>query len=241
MYDNLGLVEHCKKWLDYPTRYGWGCWGQPVSDSIIAAKARQYPGHYDQARQATLRKLIGKAWLIDCVGLIKNYYWGMAPGGSKVLYTAKTDVSADDMYYRAGVKGPISNMPELPGICVQLPGHIGVYIGAGKVIESTRGVFGDGVVTTKLTARKWVHWLQCPYIEYREEEEEVTLDEFKKLYKEMIAETHGNEPSDWAKDASQMAIDSGVFSGDGSGNYDWQEPVTREALAVILGKAGIIK
>ena len=71
----------------------------------------------------------------------KNYYWGMTPGGTKVNYIAKTDVSADDMYYRARIKGPISNMPDVPGLCVQLPGHIGVYIGGGQVIESTRGVF----------------------------------------------------------------------------------------------------
>ncbi len=180
MYNNFDLVDHCKEWLKYPTRYGWGCWGQPVSDSIITSKARQYPGHYDRSRQAQLRKLIGKAWLIDCVGLIKNYYWGMTPGGSKVNYIAKTDVSADDMYYRARIKGPISNMPDLPGICVQLPGHIGVYIGGGKVIESTRGAFGDGVVVTKLTARKWVHWLQCPYITYFTKEEvlDVALDKW---------------------------------------------------------------
>lgn len=178
--DNFGLVEHCKKWLQYPTRYGWGCWGQVISDSIITSKARQYPSHYDSARRAQLQKLIGKAYLIDCVGLIKNYYWGMTPGGTKVAYVGSTDVSADGMYSRAQVKGPISSMPDLPGLCVQLPGHIGVYIGNGKVIESTRGVFGDGVVTTNLNARKWVHWLQCPYITYLTKEEvlDVALDKW---------------------------------------------------------------
>lgn len=239
MYDNYGLVEHCKKWLNYPTRYGWGCWGQMAGESIIATKARQYPTHYDLARQAQLRQLIGKVWLVDCVGLIKNYYWGMTPGGTKVEYIARTDVSADDMYYRASVRGLIHTMPDKPGLCVQLPGHIGVYVGGGKVIESTRGVFGDGVVTTNLSNRKWVHWLQCPYIEYKEAEE-VTLEEFKKLYNEMVAEKKGDNPSSWAEEHCEKAKAVGVISGDGQGNYNWQDPVSREALATILSQAKLI-
>ena len=226
MYNNLGLVDHCKAWLKYPTRYGWGCWGQPASDSIITAKARQYPGHYDRSRQTELRRLIGKAWLIDCVGLIKNYYWGMTPGGTKVNYIAKTDVSADDMYYRARIKGPISNMPDVPGLCVQLPGHIGVYIGGGQVIESTRGVFGDGVVITKLKDRRWIHWLQCPFIEYVKEEEE------------LIYKTIADVP-DWGRPLVQKLIDRKSLAGDGKGNINLPES-TLKTLA-ILEREGIIK
>lgn len=228
MYNNNGLVEHCKAWLKYPTRYGWGCWGQPVSESIITAKAKQYPDHYDYARQSQLRKLIGKAWLIDCVGLIKNYYWGMVPGGTKVEYQLKTDVSADDMYYRASIKGIMRNMPDQTGICVQLPGHIGVYIGDGKVIESTRGVFGDGVVVTKLTDRKWEHWLQCPYIEYKAKEEE----------DEMIYNTIADVP-DWGKALVKKLMDRKSLAGDGKGNINLPES-TLKTLA-ILEREGVIK
>lgn len=227
MYNNNGLVEHCKAWLKYPTRYGWGCWGQPVSDSIIAAKARQYPDHYNWSRRTELARLIGKAYLIDCVGLIKNYYWGMVPGGSKINYIAKTDVSADDMYYRARIKGSISNMPDLPGLCVQLPGHIGVYIGDGKVIESTRGIFGDGVVITKLTDRKWVHWLQCPYIEY------IAKEDGEVIYKTI------NDVPDWGKPLVQKLIDRKSLAGDGKGNINLPES-TLKTLA-ILEREGVLK
>ena len=41
----------------------------------------------------------------------------------------------------------------------------------------------------------------------------------------------------WAKEACQRAIDKGLFSGDGTGRFHWQEPVTREQLAAILDKA----
>ena len=86
-----------------------------------------------------------------------------------------------------------------------------------------------------------MHWLQCPYINYVEEVEEVTQEEFNKMYSNMIAETHGDNPSEWAEEYCEKAKEAGIFSGDGEGNFDWKEPITRESLAVILVKAGIIK
>ncbi len=67
-----------------------------------------------------------------------------------------------------------------------------------------------------------------------EEDDEMTLEGFKALYQEMIAEKKGDEPSAWAKDACENAKATGLFYGDGTGNYNWQDPVTREALASIL-------
>lgn len=166
MYTNTGLVEWAKAWLAQTTRYGWGCWGQPISLAIISQKARQYPSHYNTARKAALTLLVGRGFLLDCVGLIKGYYWGGSIGGSKVGYDVASDVDANNMYYRAKNKGHILAMPEIPGLCVQMDGHIGVYIGNGQVIESTRGYYGDGVVQTNLWDREWQHWLECPYIEY---------------------------------------------------------------------------
>jgi len=68
----------------------------------------------------------------------------------------------------------------------------------------------------------------------------LTQEEFNQMYKNMIAEVHGDYPSEWAKEACKAAIEAGIFSGDGEGNFDWQEPITREAVAVILRQAGVI-
>ena len=43
-------------------------------------------------------------------------------------------------------------------------GHIGIYIGDGKVIEA-KGT-KCGVVETELSAGGWTHWLKIPYITY---------------------------------------------------------------------------
>ena len=44
----------------------------------------------------------------------------------------------------------------------------------------------------------------------------------------------GDKPSAWAEEAVAWAKEQGIFAGDGKGNYGWQQPVTREQLALIL-------
>jgi DNA-binding transcriptional ArsR family regulator len=220
----------------------WGCWGNPITATLISAKAGQYPGHYDAVRRYELTGLIGRAWGIDCVGLIKSYYWGCVPAVSQGKYDSRSDVSADGMYNAAKVKGGIETMPDLRGLCVQQPGHIGVYIGGGKVIEATRGVYGDGVVMTQLKDRKWVHWLQCPFITYETEE-----DELSQIIKQ-IAEKSGKsedqvitalavlarfanvDESGWEKDGVKYLKDAGLITAD----RDGRELVEFGELGVIL-------
>jgi hypothetical protein len=68
------------------------------------------------------------------------------------------------MYYNAKESGPISTMPDIPGLAVWHEGHIGVYIGNGQVIEAMGTRYG--VVKTELVDRGWTHWLKVPYINY---------------------------------------------------------------------------
>ena len=44
----------------------------------------------------------------------------------------------------------------------------------------------------------------------------------------------GDHPSDWALQAAQWAKENGIFTGDSAGNFGWQQPVTREAVAKLL-------
>lgn len=54
----------------------------------------------------------------------------------------------------------------------------------------------------------------------------------------------GDNPSEWAKEATDFCKQAGIFNGDGEGNYGWQQPITREAVAQIiynvLGKTGTL-
>lgn len=77
------------------------------------------------------------------------------------------DVSADQIYNQASEKGSMSTMPEIPGILVHAPGHIGIYIGGGYVIEAMGTRYG--VVKTVLGSGSWTGWCKNPYINYVDE------------------------------------------------------------------------
>jgi hypothetical protein len=47
----------------------------------------------------------------------------------------------------------------------------------------------------------------------------------------------GDNPTEWAKEATEWCKAQGIFNGDGQGNYDWQKPITREAVAQIMYNA----
>lgn len=160
-----GLADYCKGLLGQKSVYLYGGFGQQLTAAIIDAKAKQYPKQNTAARAAYMKTLVGKGYIgSDCVGMIKSYYWG---GVGNLKYNAATDKSAGGMLAAATVKGEIGSLPERPGVCVWMEGHIGVYVGNGEVVECTlNSKFGDGIVKTKLSDRKWLKWLECPYISY---------------------------------------------------------------------------
>jgi len=192
MMTNRDFVNFCKKALGKPVMYMWGTYGRPITEDLIAAKAKQYPTHYDAAYRAELRAKIGTGKEYptdipgefrqeipigcDCTGLIKWFLWTKGDIDAKVPYDGNTDHSASGWYNAAKVRGKIDTVPERPGLIVSMPGHCGVYIGNGEVIECTIGKFGNGVVKTKLTDRDWEKWCECKYIDYETEPEETRCE-----------------------------------------------------------------
>lgn len=174
MYTNYGLVNHAKKALADKTKYMWGGIYRPITDACVDTLAKMYGStQYSASRIKMLKALPDGYYGIDCVGLVKSYYWsGKANGGKGSPCYGKPgypDVNANVMYQRAKVKGPIKTIPEVPGLIVYSKSHphVGIYIGNGYVIESTLSSRGDGVIKTKLSDWSgWEYWFQCPYIEY---------------------------------------------------------------------------
>ena len=155
-----GLVKYCNAQLGKP--YWYGCFGQKSSKALYEAKKRQYP-HYYTAND--FKNQYGKK-VHDCIGLIKGYIWSKSEtdGSPKYASNGCPDINEAGMYAVAKSKGAISTMPDVPGILVLMPNHIGVYIGDGYVIEARGHAYG--VVKTKLKGRGWTKWCKCPYITY---------------------------------------------------------------------------
>jgi len=104
---------------------------------------------------------IGKQ-VVDCVGLIKAAIWFET---GILTYNGNTDYSADEMLSRASEKGTFGSMPDIPGLLLHLPGHVGIYVGNGQVIEAHGTEYG--VILTKLHGgTPWQSWSKCPLIQY---------------------------------------------------------------------------
>ncbi len=162
-------MSHVKRALEEKWGYVMGTFGLVLTDNLLEQKLNQYPTYIAPHLDFIKANWLGKR-TADCIGLIKSYIWWE---NGNLVYDPKTDVNETGMFNLATEKGPLSTMPNIPGICVWRPGHIGVYIGDGQVIEArnTR----QGVVQTALNSEGWSHWLKCPYIQY--DEKKLTWEE----------------------------------------------------------------
>ena len=156
------------------TVYAWGMFGGPITKATVTGKAKQYPTWYTSDKiNSVFAPLYGKAWGFDCVGLVKGVLWGWCGdanksyGGATYASGGVPDLSADGMI---GVcKSVSTDMGNIAvGDFLWMPGHCGVYIGNGKVVESTPA-WKNGVQITSLSARNWRKHGRLPYVSYEGE------------------------------------------------------------------------
>ncbi|MBB6218644.1 hypothetical protein HNQ80_004818 [Anaerosolibacter carboniphilus] len=189
---------------NYKTVYMWGVFGSPVTEALIIAKTKQYPSWYTATKQAALRSLIGKGYFgFDCVNLIKGILWGWngdqlkSNGGAAYNTNGVPDVSANGMLTKLiDVSSDFSKIEV--GEAVWIDGHIGVYIGNGKVIECTPSWSNNVQVTaclnigsiSGLNGRRWTKHGKLPYITYVKDD----VPEYIKILKSKV-----DSPDAWIK------------------------------------------
>ena len=168
--NNLDLVQWAIAAYNANWGYVMGTYGLVMTEELLEAKIQQLPdavGSYEDYIRANYMGVR----TADCVGLIKGYSWlNVDTGRIGYATNGHPDVGADQLYNAATVKGPISTMPEIPGLIVHSTGHVGIYIGDGYVIEAMGTRYG--VVKTRVANRNWTGWCKSPYITYVEEAEE---------------------------------------------------------------------
>ena len=169
------LVSFVKKMVGQP--YWYGTCVYRCTNDLLKKKTAQYPSHYGSSRMATYEKHIKNRMVCsDCIGLIKGFFW--TNGGQGVLeyiaggesYSSKygsnncPDKGANGMLTWLKSKGckhgTMDSLPDVPGILLFKPGHVGVYIGGGLAVEAEG--FSYGVVETKVSKRPWTEWAYLP-------------------------------------------------------------------------------
>ena len=187
---------------NYKTLYVMGCFGAPLN----AANKKRYTNNHEYNRKPERVKMINAAsedtFGFDCVCLIKGVLWGWKGdknktyGGATYASNGVPDIGADSMIrFCIGVSSDFSKI--IPGELVWLPGHVGVYIGDGLVVECSPK-WKNRVQITALgnignksgyDARRWEKHGCLPYIEYNGVTVRKTIDE---LAKEVIAGAWGS-------------------------------------------------
>jgi LysM repeat protein len=94
--------------------------------------------------------------IVDCSGLIVQAFRAQGPE-----YADRTANGFKSQFVK---RGDVKNIPDTAGLAVWKNGHIGIYLGGGKVCES-RGV-SHGVVISDLSTQKWVYYGKLKDVEY---------------------------------------------------------------------------
>lgn len=167
----------------HKTCYMLGPWGWPATDKMISRATTN--GSNASTNRQWLRfanAIKGKGFIFDCVGLIKGILWGWnanlskSYGGAGYACNGVPDIDAKQMINRCN--GVSTNFTKiLPGEAVWMDGHIGIYIGDGKVVEATPR-WNNGVQISTCTnvskkqiagtvgSRTWTKHGKLPWVDY---------------------------------------------------------------------------
>lgn len=105
----------------------------------------------------------GKYLLCDCSGLIKGILWGF-PSNGKYGSNGVPDMNANTIIKNC--TDVSTNFNDITiGEFVHMDGHCGIYVGDGKVVESSPK-WENGIQITKLSQRKWTSHGKLPWVEY---------------------------------------------------------------------------
>lgn len=128
--------------------------------------------------------------------------------------------------------------------CTAAPNHVGIVEKVvGNTITVIEGNKGEAVARRTLSVNgRYIRGYCLPdYASKAESEAEeiVSYDDWKKYMEQYRTELRDNDSSTWSQQARDWAIKIGLVSGggtmpDGTPNYMWEDPLTREQLVAIL-------
>lgn len=238
---NKQLVEQCKKMAGadgtvekrsnnityYKDRFGYvfGAQGETYTREL----AKKWGAEKRAGKNANYFEIQCAHWfgrkVVDCSGMIVEAFRA---------YDSKFgDKTANYFYNRFTTKhGSISSLPETAGAIVWKSGHIGVYIGGGKVIEA-RG-YAHGVVVSALSTQRWKGWGLLKEVEYVEETEIKSAD--KCVFTRLLKLTSPMQRGEDVKALQTLLNDKGYSPGKIDGIYGSK---TRNAVKSFQRRANL--
>lgn len=170
---------------NYKTLYVMGCFGAPLTGANVTRYLNNHNYNKAAARQKMIKAAANQSppvFGFDCVCLIKGILWGWTGdasrtyGGAGYAINGVPDVSADGMIAKCtGVTTNFSNI--VPGECVWMAGHVGIYIGNGLAVECSPA-FQNKVQITAVgnigkksgyNTRTWTKHGKMPWVDYSDQ------------------------------------------------------------------------
>ena len=184
------LIEKFKYALDNHYGYIWGAagiqWTQAKQNQKVQYMVTKYGANWQKNADAKndnyySAAMYGSKWIghtvADCSGL---FVWAFKHLGGSIYHGSN---SIYDRYCSAKGKTTDEIRKNMkPGTAVftgdaSKHGHIGLYVGNGKVIEASGTI--AGVCTSNLTAGKWTYWGELKDVSYSSENAPVSPSEPK--------------------------------------------------------------
>jgi hypothetical protein len=206
---NKKFVEKCIDVAkNYKTLYVMGGIGYHLTEAN-KVRAINNGAHGSYNAKSSRKKMINAAddntWAFDCVCFIKAILWGWrgdkakSYGGATYLSNGVPDINADQMINKCSKVSTDFSKLEV-GEVVWLPGHIGVYIGDGLVVECTPAWKNCVQITAcnrdikGYNRRNWTKHGKLPYITYEKAEKapETASKSITEVAKEVINGKYGN-------------------------------------------------
>jgi len=176
---NLGLVAYAQSKLALKTIYMLSGFGRILTKAMVDHRVNTMRCAHTRANESRIRQGIG-SYVFDCVGIIKGYLWEIEPGRVQYNIPSGSDQNVGMMYRSATEKGPMSTMPDIPGLLVFTAdmGHVGIYVGKkngiNQYIEATPAWGAWGVTTSADRShpqghnRTWAFWGKYHLVRYIE-------------------------------------------------------------------------
>lgn len=171
MKTNLKLVEFAEKAFKEDWGYCLGTFGNILTPTLLQQKMKQGNGvgAYNTKNLPYLKKYTNKR-VSDCYGLVKAFKWWNGEG-KQPSYIASQDRNQEGAFNASKEKGPLSTIPEVPGLILWMRGHAGIYIGHGEFIECVgspvgmrKGKIANGRV---ISGSPFTHWFKDTYVDYQ--------------------------------------------------------------------------
>lgn len=175
---NKDFIKALEKACACKTYYIKGGFGQRLTEDRKKKLISQYK--YNKDREKKIMALDQYTFAFDCCGLVKGCIWNFTGDVTKIYGGASYESNGLKDVNEKGLFNLCTNISDdmtniIPGEFLYMSGHCGVYLGDGKVAESTpSGACGAQI--TSFNRVKWKAHAMLPFINYEVKETKPALN-----------------------------------------------------------------